>query len=264
MTQSSPHSSDDSLVRVKSAHPVLYTETYMRVVLSHVDEEANNIKTFWFKPEQPVDQISGQFIELTLQHTHPDSRGQKRWFTLSNAPEDIRGISITTKYAGDAFASSFKKALFALETGAELLMSQPMGDFVLPKNPIVPLVCVAAGIGITPFHSIFTWLTKQGEHRDIRFIYSVHNEEEILFQETFSLAGIHATIFVEEPSAAWGGERGRISSEQVLALVHSAQDSLFYISGPEPMVAAITEGLRAAGVPRHRLVADLFSSYARI
>lgn len=202
---------------------------------------------------------AGQFIELTLKHPRPDSHGIKHWFTLSSSPTD-KFISITTKLAVKD-GSSFKKALRHLQYGHELTMSAPMGDFVLPKLIQTPLTFVAGGMGITPYHSILSWLAETGEKRPIKLIYAVRSEDEIIFQDTFVKAGIQPTIIVSEPSAAWGGERGRLSAELILGLGKPTDDSLIYVSGPEPMVEILQKDLKKAGIRQHQLVLDSFPGY---
>lgn len=234
----------------------------MQVTLDHTRDEAANIKTFYFKPEKPVHYTAGQFIELFIPHKHPDKRGIKRWFTLSSSPTDEL-LSITTKFAGDK-SSSFKKALFGLKPGTELRMVEPMGDFVLPKLIQTPLVFVAGGIGITPFHSMLAWLAATNEQRPIKLLYGVHSEDEIVFQETFDKAGVHATIIVSDPSPAWGGERGNISAELILGLEKPSEDTLVYVSGPEPMVEALEKDLKKAGLRKDQFVGDFFPGYAGV
>jgi ferredoxin-NADP reductase len=140
-------------------------------------------------------------------------------------------------------------------------MAEPMGDFVLPKLIQTPLVFVAGGIGITPFHSMLAWLAATNEQRPIKFLYGVHSEDEIIFQETFDKARIHPTIVVSDPSPAWGGERGQLSAELILGLEKPSDDTLIYVSGPEPMVEALEKDLKHTGVKKHRLVLDFFSGY---
>lgn len=234
----------------------------MQVTLDHTKDEAANIRTFYFRPEKPVHYTAGQFIELTLKHPRPDKRGVKRWFTLSSSPTDEL-LSITTKFAGDK-SSSFKRTLFKLQPGAQLTMSEPMGDFVLPKLIQTPLVFVAGGIGITPFHSILTWLTATKEQRPIKLLYGVRNEDEIVFQDTFAKAGVPPTIVVSEPSPAWGGERGRLSAELILDLTKPSDDTLVYVSGPEPMVEALEKDLRKSGLRKDQFVGDFFPNYDAI
>ncbi|MDB5164935.1 MAG: hypothetical protein JWL89_561 [Candidatus Saccharibacteria bacterium] len=233
----------------------------MKVIFDHSESEAEHIRTFYFKPEKPVHFTAGQFAEWTLKHDNPDNRGIRRWFTISSSPTQ-EFVTITTKYAGDDKSSSFKKALFSVEPGQELQMSDAMGDFVLPKLVQTSLIFVAGGIGITPFHSILGWLADTNETRPIRLLYGVHNEDEIIFQPTFERAKQHATIVVKEPSSAWGGQRGQLSAELILGLEQPSEDTLVYVSGPEPMVESLQKDLRAAGLKNHQFVGDFFPNYS--
>ena len=235
----------------------------MKATLAHWNDEADTIRTFYFRPERPLRYTAGQYTELYLPHKNPDKRGTKRWFTLSSSPEEEL-LSITTKYAGNDKSSSLKKTLFTLKPGTEVELADPMGDFVLPKLVQTPLVFVAGGIGVTPFHSMLTWLYETMEERPIKFLYGVRSEDEIIFQDTFRNAGIEPTIVVSEPSDAWGGERGRITAELILGLEHPSDDTLVYISGPEPMVQALAKDLHKAGLSKNQIVSDEFPNYDAI
>jgi ferredoxin-NADP reductase len=235
----------------------------MQVTFVRSEPEANNIRTFYFKPERQVRYTAGQYTELHVPHKNSDDRGDKRWFTLSSSPTDEL-LTITTKYAGDDRSSSFKKALFGLKPGTELEAAEPMGDFVLPKLIQTPLVFVAGGIGVTPFHSMLKWLADTVEERPIKLLYGVRTEDEIVFQDTFRAAGVEPTIVVGEPSDSWGGERGRISAELILGLEKPSDDTLVYVSGPEPMVQALAKDLHKAGLPKNQLVSDEFPNYDAI
>jgi ferredoxin-NADP reductase len=234
----------------------------MKAVLDHTRDEADNITTFFFRPERPVHYTAGQYTELVLPHPHPDKRGTRRWFTLSSAPEE-EFLTITTKFASEK-GSTFKHALRRLEPGTEVHLAEPMGDFVLPKLIQTPLVFVAGGIGLTPFHSIAGWLETTHETRPITFLYGVRNEDEIIFEDTFRRIGIDPKIIVSDPSPAWGGERGRLNAELILALAQPPEDALIYVSGPEPMVQSLHEELHRAGVRKDHLVSDEFPNYTAI
>lgn len=233
----------------------------MRVTFVRSHPEADNIRTFYFRPEKPAQYTAGQFAEWTLKHPKPDNRGARRWFTISSSPTDGL-VTITTKFAEKP--SSFKKALRSLKPGDEILMSDAMGDFVLPKLIQTPLVFVAGGIGLTPFHSILSWLSTTKETRPIKVIYAVNNEDEIIFQETFDALDIHPTIVVSDPSSAWGGERGQLSAELIMSLGEVSQDTLVYVSGPEPMVEQLEKDLKKAGLGKSQFVGDFFPNYQNI
>jgi ferredoxin-NADP reductase len=148
-----------------------------------------------------------------------------------------------------------------MQPGNEILMSDPMGDFVLPKLIQTPLVFVAGGIGVTPFHSILSWLAEVKEDRPIKLLYGVRNEDEIVFMDTYEKAGIKPTIVVSQPSESWGGERGNLSAEMILGLEKPDENTLVYVSGPEPMVQALARDLHKAGLHKNQIVTDEFPNY---
>ncbi|HVU59221.1 MAG TPA: FAD-dependent oxidoreductase [Candidatus Saccharimonadales bacterium] len=233
----------------------------MDIVFDRVMRHTPVAATFWFRAERPVRFEAGQYVELTLRHDMPDSRGEKRWFTLSSTPGDEL-IGVTTCYAGDERSSSFKRALFALVPGAVLHMTEPMGDFVLPKDPAVPLLFVASGIGITPFRSMAGWLVRRGERRPIRLVYGVHTEQDAIAPAVFAQAGMRPTVIASRPSPAWQGEHGRLSAGRIMRLGHPSADTLIYLSGPEQQIESLARDLQALGIAPRQLVTDFFSGYS--
>jgi ferredoxin-NADP reductase len=234
----------------------------MKAIFDHYDDESTTIRTFRFKPERKLRFTAGQFTELTLSHAHPDNRGINRWFTLSSSPNDEL-VSITTRFFGKD-ASTFKKTLFGMKPGFEVDLAEAMGDFVLPKLMTTPVVFVAGGIGITPMHSMMKWLTETDEKRPVRLLWSVRNEDDILFQDLIAAAGIDATISVSDPSPSWGGERGQLDAEKILGLEPVDDDTLIYLSGPEPMLDALEADLRKHGIQKRQLVTDFFPGYSQL
>ena len=233
----------------------------MNVTFDHSEDTADHIKTFWFKPEKAIKYTAGQFTELHLPHPNADNRGQWRWFTLSSSPTDPM-LSITTKFAPQN-GSTFKETLKKLKPGTPLKLAEPMGDFVLPKDSAIPLVFVAGGIGVTPMHSMIKYLQDTGERRDIYLIYAVTHLEEEAFDPLFKQYGVKLTLVVQEPPAGYKGESGSLDADRILQLAPDDGKSLYYLSGPEPMVGAFTKGLRAKGVNKHRVITDYFPGYTQ-
>ncbi|HEY1063978.1 MAG TPA: FAD-dependent oxidoreductase [Candidatus Saccharimonadales bacterium] len=234
----------------------------MRAKLIERKALTDTITSFSFEPEQPFDYTAGQFIELYLEGHVEHRHTAMREFTLSSSPhEDV--ITVTTR-VGKAAHSPFKRALDKLEIGAQVSISQPWGDFVLPKLLQTPLIFVAGGIGVTPFRSMLEWLTYTDESRPIKMIYNVKNEDDIIFQETFNHADQHVTIVVDEPSAAWGGERGPLTAEMICGLEKPSDDTLIYLSGAESFVQRIQKELLALGVSNQQIVLDEFQGYNEV
>jgi glycine betaine catabolism B len=223
------------------------------------EEVAKGIKTFWFKPQHPLRYIAGQFIELQLPHPHADKRGQKRWFTLSSSPTEPR-LSITTKFAPEN-GSTFKNTLASLQPGAEVTMSEAMGDYVLPKDSNLPLIFIAGGIGVTPVRSMVKWLADSGKIRQVHIIYTVRNLGEVAFQDIFKSYGARLDLVIAEPPQGWKGRSGRLTGEILLDLVGPLKEQLVYLAGPEPMVEALEKDLKNAGINKHKLILDFFPGY---
>ncbi len=231
-----------------------------KVTLVKTQPENYNVQTFWFKPEKKFDYTAGQFIEMFLPHDNPDERGIKHWFTLSSSPTDDL-ISITTKNFGDK-ASTFKKTLFSLKPGTEIKIVEPMGDFVLPKDASIPLVFVAGGIGLTPYHSIIKYLTDKSERRQIQMLLAFNEARDIIFEDFFRNYTPDVKIIVSHPDEKWTGEVGQLSAEKIFELTGGNSDEKkIYVSGPEPMVEALEKDLHEHDVKTSQLVLDFFPGY---
>ncbi len=234
----------------------------MKATFEHSDDINHNVRTFWFHPSQPVQYTAGQFTQLYLPHDKPDDRGIKRYFTLSSSPSDEL-LSITTKF-DDERVSSFKQTLAALKPGAEIEFDEPMGDFVLPKLVQTPLVFVAGGIGLTPLHSMCQWLIDTGEERNIRLFYGVDSEDDIIFHDVFDKADVRTTIVVNKPTPSWGGERGLVTANMIMGVDKPTDDTLFYLSGPEPMLEILKKDLIEHGIDHRHIVTDFFPGYTSL
>lgn len=233
----------------------------MQITLDHIVDENYNIKTLWFRPERKIEYLAGQFIEMVLPHNNADSRGQKRWFTLSSSPSDNL-ISITTKNFGNK-ASTFKKKLFSLKQGDTVNIVEPMGDFVLPIDSMIPLVFIAGGIGLTPYHSMVKWLTDSSEKRQLQIILAFNQPHDIVFDYFFRSYTNDLKIVVSNPDSDWNGETGKLSAEKIFELTGGdINDKKIYVSGPEPMVENLEKGLLEHGVTKNNLVLDFFPGYA--
>lgn len=225
----------------------------MKVTFIKKVQETADVVTFYFAPERPLKYIAGQFIEIYIPHKDKDSRGDKRWFTLSSAPSQ-EYLSITTRFFPSP--SSFKQALRNLQAGEQIFMSSPMGDFVLPKDASIPLIFIAGGIGCTPFHSIIKETQTLGDKRDITLLYSVRHKEEVVFNETFSKLGKKFHIIETN-----GLSTKRLTAQDAIELTKPTPNHYIYISGPEPMVEILEKDIKKQGINKRHVFTDFFLNY---
>ena len=205
----------------------------------------------------------GQYMEWTLGHEEPDSRGNRRYFTLASAPteHDLRlGVRVNDP------SSSYKEALLEMERGDEIIAGQLSGDFTMPKNPKQPLVFIAGGIGITPYRSMIKYLLDQHQRRPITLFYAAPTVHDFVYQPVFDQAerelGIR-TIYIAERTEGmnpgWVGLLGRIRPEAIQTYAPYYRDAVFYISGPNVMVDSVKDMLRTMGIPDGQIKTDFFA-----
>ncbi len=223
----------------------------MFAALDHIDQLTPHVRTYYFRTEKPYRHVAGEFTEMHLPHDGMDGRGDRRWFTISSAPTDPL-IGITTRFTPGR-SSSFKRALQKLQPGDEVALAESMGDFVLPKDKTIPLVFVAAGLGITPVHSIVSFLSAKRERRSIHLLRTDADAAEEIFATE-----LQAYPLTYQQFHTSAGERMTITN--ILPVVQD--NSLIYLSGPEGFIKSLSAGLQAKGIPVKRIITDLFPGYA--
>jgi len=223
-------------------------------------EIAPGVIEFHWEPFTKFNFKAGQYLEWTLPHKNPDSRGVRRDFTISSSPTE-NFIQLTSKFYEKP--STFKQALRVLEIGDEIIGSRLGGEFSLPENKDQKLVFIAGGIGVTPFRSMIKYLSDQGEVRDIVLLYSNKLKKDIVYKELFDrVKGVRPVyVLTDEKPAGWKGRLGFIDEKMIKEEVPDFKERLFYVSGPEPMVEAFEKMLAGMGLPKAQIKRDYFPGY---
>ncbi len=231
-------------------------------------EVAHNIWYFIFESKRKLNYIPGQFLEWSVEHESPDGRGTRRYFTIASSPAE-QYISFATKITETS--SSFKKSLLLLREGKHISASGLEGDFIFPSDEKRPLVFIAGGIGITPFRSMIKSLLDQVRSRNITLIYSLRSADEIAFKEILDKAERHGWLRIvyvvsdeSTVTSAWQGKVGVLNENMIKEVVGDLNQSLFYVSGPTPMVVSIENMLANLGVQSGNIKRDFFPGYDNI
>ncbi len=223
---------------------------------------AANIVDFVFKPAQGLTFKPGQYMEFTLAHAKPDSRGNRRFFTLASSPTE-ENLHLGIRFSADG--SSFKNAFYKIGSRTKIIAGQIAGDFTLSEDPKQKLVFIAGGIGITPFRSMLKYLLDMQEPRDIVLFYTNKTADEIAYKDIVSEAqtklGIKVFYTLTNTQAVprnWSGLVGRIDEHMIQTAVPDYKERTYYISGPLDMVKACEHILKKVGVERDQIKKDFF------
>lgn len=235
----------------------------LNLVLQSTHQVGIDTHELIFAADRALKFLPGQYLEWTLGHVSPDSRGNRRYFTIASSPteKEIRlGVKIYPK------ASSFKRALMAMKPGDMITASQLAGNFVLPKDTKQKLVFIAGGIGITPFRSMVQYMLDTREVRPTILFYSNKSAENIAYKDFFEQAkeklGVKIIyLATDEKKPIPDMYTEYLNAEIIAREAPDYRERTFYISGPNRMVTAFKKTLRKMGVSRRKIKTDFFPGF---
>jgi glycine betaine catabolism B len=238
----------------------------VRLPLKKAREIGEGIWSFTFEKPKGLAYRPGQYMEWSLHVPYADSKGSRRHFSLASSPTEP-DIMIAARLTSPL--SRYKQVMVDMEPGTLVTAGELGGDFVLPKDPDIPLAFIAGGIGITPFRSMIRYLVDKGERRDIVLLYSNYREDEIVFKnvlcdaENAGIKIVHTLTDRDALPKRWNGRTGFIDARMIREEVSRIPSRRFYVSGSPGMVNTMKKVLRSAGVPRRHIRTDYFPGYSK-
>lgn len=221
----------------------------MLLTLKEKRHEMADAWSFIFDPPEPLEWKAGQFLRFELSHEKEDEKGNERWFTIASPPLEGH-VQITTRITN----SSFKRALSGMKPGDTTVADGLEGNFTWPEGD-EPVVFVAAGIGITPYHSMLKQRLLEGESMGVTLIYG-NRTDDIVFREELD------RWVVEHPELQVFYKIGvRLTSEKLKEIIPDISKWLVYLSGSEPMIKDLAGQLNKIGLPKKRIKLDEFPGY---
>ena len=226
----------------------------MKLKLTEKRQEAKDVFSFIFEPQESISWQAGQFIVYRIPHDHPDNRGDTRIFTISSPPHQKK-IMLTTRYFFEQ-SSSFKQALFKKEPGSYVEGIEVRGHFTI-EDANRKFAFIAGGIGITPFHAILLDLEQKEKIEDIVLIYSNRDRENVVFEDAMKrlenqFPGLRI-VYLFSPQ--------HCDLEVVKTSVPDIPARIFYLSGPTGMVKSVEEVLQQFDVESSKLKKDYLPGY---
>ncbi len=212
--------------------------------------------------------VPGQYLTLRAQIGGADVR---RSYSLCSSP--LSGeLRVAIKQVEGGIFSTWANT--ELKAGDVLDVMPPMGNFLLETDPAKRrrYVGFAAGSGITPVLSILkTALAREPESEFLLFDGNrktasilFKSELEDLKDRYMGRLEVHHVLSREDQGsdALFGrldAERIRYFAEHIPTLT---QADAYYLCGPEPMIHAASDVLKASGVSADKIHFELFTSAA--
>lgn len=219
---------------------------------------------FFFKRPKDLAYTAGQYLEWTLPHKKTDSRGNRRYFSISSSPTEDE-ISMLVKFYENP--SSYKKRLISLDENEEIVTSSLSGEFILPKNQAVPMVFIAGGVGIAPFRSMIKYILDKQLKVDIILLFANRHEADIIYKDLLEKVlplGIKTVDILTDTASlpeGWKGLTGHLDENKIKDAVPDYKRRLFYVSGPQLMVQSFEKILLNIGISKRNMKIDFFPGY---
>jgi ferredoxin-NADP reductase len=182
----------------------------------------------------------GKFLHLALDEPQPGGFWpESRVFSIASSPSERGRLAITYAVKG-AFTMRMEREL---APGSSAWVKLPYGEFVVDSTR--DAVLFAGGTGITAFTAFLQSLQPERQPRVLLF-YGARKPDLFVYG---SLAMACAR---EIPSLSCSlvceATDGRLQVDAAWPAIATLHDPVFYLSGPPPMLEALTTQLRRRGV----------------
>jgi ferredoxin-NADP reductase len=236
----------------------------------HVVQETHDVKTIHIEPKDPGIHVPsfkpGQFINIALELPTTPPRMLARPYSMCSAPTDYPYLSLTFKVVEKEL--SFSKLLAKLKPGDSVGVNGPFGLFTFDENVHKDVVMIAGGVGVTPFRSIIRYAAAKKLPNKLTLLFTNKTHEDIIYRSEFAEMEKNnpnfrciCTITREGAEKAEGIETGRFDAARILAACGgSIGGKHFMLCGSTPFVQAFRQLLTEMGVPKERILFELFGN----
>lgn len=195
--------------------------------------------------------LPGQFTYVRF-----DSLGVKKEFhpfSIASSPFENR-IRLAIKTSGD-----FTTQVKTLKIGEKAILRGPYGRLCERFFGRKDAVCIAGGIGVTPFLGLVNYFkdSKLSEIKNLHLFYSVRNTADALFQEELeAISNVQKNLSLQ---CIHTERDGRLSVEMIKNAIGELKDKLYFLCGPKLMMEDLARQLKELRIPAKNIIYEDFS-----
>jgi ferredoxin-NADP reductase len=210
-------------------------------VVRAVTDHGERVYTVELEPSVAVPRFKpGQFLHLALDASEPGGFWpESRVFSIASSPRERDRLAITYAVKG-AFTARMEREL---AKGVAVWAKLPYGEFVVDSAS--DAVLFAGGTGVTAFTAFLQSLEPERAPRVLLF-YGARTPNLFVYGPLAQACARDVPSltcsFVSEETD------GRLQVDAAWPAIATLHDPVFYLSGPPPMLMALTAQLRGRGV----------------
>lgn len=210
------------------------------LTLKEKKHEYGEVNTYVFHPSKSVIFHAGQYCHVRILDMSLFQRPVREMSFASSPTDD--DIVFTIDGSSN---SPWQQKMKSLKTGDQVRIFGIHGDMTFSKDTAHSVVCIAGGVGVTPFRSLFRQALAEKSERKITFVHVA--TEGYLYEDEFS---------------AYPIVQYRIGRNDVDATLRKVvQENLsgtYLISGASAFVEAMAKKLMELGVLARNIQSDEF------
>ena len=218
-------------------------------LVSGVRDHGEHVYSVDLVPSAPIPRFTpGQFLHLALDSYEVDGFWpDSRVFSIASPPDVRTSLSITYAVKG-VFTMRMEREL---AIGRDVWVKLPYGEFIV--EPDRDAVLFAGGTGITAFTAFIGSLAP--DHRaNVLLFYGARNPRLFVYgplveARAREVESLCCSLVSEE-------SQGRLRVDAVWPAISALRDPAIYLSGPPPMLAALTSQLHGHGVAVNNVRVD--------
>jgi len=172
-------------------------------------------------------------------------------YSLSAAPTD-HYLRVTVKELGD-----HSGGVKDLKPGTRVVFEGPYGTFVAAKSTRGHVLLVGGGVGITPLRALMEEIDPS---KEVDVIFRASREEDLVLRHELDALADHIGArvhYLVGPRTVHP-----MSAKYIMQYVPAFRDSDVYVCGPTPLVDAVREAAKSAGIPKDRFHDEAFEFHA--
>ncbi|MFA6036072.1 MAG: FAD-binding oxidoreductase [Candidatus Micrarchaeia archaeon] len=231
--------------------------------------ETHDVRSLVLVPVQgEVPQFKpGQFVNLAIKTAegNPPTFAFKP-YSLSSSPTERDHLSLTVKLVERE--NSFSQLVGSLKPGDVVYLNGPFGMFTFDEAKHSDVVMIAGGVGITPFRSMIKYCTDKKLQNKLLLLFSNKTCKDTPFHADFMAFEKQnpnfrsvCTVTREEGKVPDGFHTGRFDEERIKQLAGGQLSSKYFmICGSTPFVQGFRDLLASMGVPKERILYELFGN----
>jgi ferredoxin-NADP reductase len=232
-------------------------------VITAVESLTERVKSFRFRPSQPLTYRAGQHVDVRL--TAPDGYRAQRSYSIASAPEAGEEIELAIERLENGEVSPFFHEVAAV--GDEIELKGPLGGhFVWDADQAGPVILIGGGSGVVPLVSMVRHRAASGSSVPVALLYSSRNWDEVIFRdELLALddrrGGFDLTLTLTREAARRDKDFARRIDPAMISAVLGklpGPPALAYVCGANAFVTAAADALIAAGMAAERIKTERY------